>query len=476
MLRCHGVARAWFTPAHAGNTSFPRPRATIGTVHPRVRGEQLAKDRHDAGAHRFTPVYTGNTYDPTRDWIINPGSPPHAWGIPGGHRRCRRSCRFTPTCVGNTTSICGRRQPLPVHPHMRGECGSKSSPSFPDRGSPPHAWGIRRADLGSVPLLGFTPTCVGNTKIAAPVCPAIMVHPHMRGEYGPAACSAAIASGSPPHAWGILHPRDQAVDLPLVHPHMRGKYISHRKWPGIPLGSPPHAWGIQEKAPSCASRTRFTPTFVGNILGSGPAGRGSAGFTPTFVGNTHKITSTELSGVGSPSHMRGISCRSRWLASHQIHRRVRGEYGGPQVFSYARARFTPHMRGEHAPPGSAWRALARFTPTHAGNTPRPQKSPRSGEVHPHACGEYFSRRSQQIDDWGSPSRMRGTPHRVRGRQDKRRFTPAHAGNTTGAVAWSLAHPVHPRTCGEHCTTCETASPTYGSPPHMRGTLFPFSRW
>src|SRR5579862_4185311 len=91
------------------------------------------------------------------------GSPPHAWGP-------RYSCR--------------RRSGAPsVHPHMRGDHNAVLVSDRAVDGSPPHAWGPRPADGAGVFDGRFTPTCVGTTSSRPGRSPVTPVHPHMRGDH-----------------------------------------------------------------------------------------------------------------------------------------------------------------------------------------------------------------------------------------------------------------------------------------------------
>ena len=154
---------------------------------------------------RFTPTCVGNTSTSRVDDCLVPvhphmrgeyqndgkgfsiisGSPPHAWGIHNVERRIPGNIRFTPTCVGNTYR---RWRTL-----------------TPRNGSPPHAWGIHTSIGDDDVAPRFTPTCVGNTY-----CFAI---------------SSVRLSGSPPHAWGIRKVNEDGSITITVHPHMRGEYV-----------------------------------------------------------------------------------------------------------------------------------------------------------------------------------------------------------------------------------------------------------
>ena len=132
-----------FTPTCVGKTTGPREYTSGASVHPHMRGE----DRYSAiPAHRVD------------------GSPPHAWGRPVGVQyRCRRF-RFTPTCVGKTLVDAEVLTWRAVHPHMRGEDFTSMILSIDWRGSPPHAWGRLLSDKSNDLIDRFTPTCVGKTS------------------------------------------------------------------------------------------------------------------------------------------------------------------------------------------------------------------------------------------------------------------------------------------------------------------------
>ncbi|CAB1368090.1 protein of unknown function [Denitratisoma oestradiolicum] len=65
--------------------------------------------------------------------------------------------------------------------------------------------------------------------------------------------------------------------------------------------------------------------------------------------------------------------------------------------------------------------------------------------------------------------MRGTRTGHCRHLSRRRFIPAHAGNTYGAGASNGAGTVHPRACGEHQSSGRRAGAADGSSPRMRGT-------
>ena len=197
---------------------------------------------------------------------------------------------------------------------MRGEYDGSCSEHWCASGSPPHAWGILFGGKVSALVGRFTPTCVGNTSHSLVLPHPSSVHPHMRGEYLIAASSFWTVSGSPPHAWGILEIR-LAVVL-------------------------------------CQ---RFTPTCVGNTSGGG------CGWTEPAV----------------HPHMRGeYAIPSEWP-------RYFGMDGSP-----------PHAWGIH-PLQRILLGQDRFTPTCVGNTGMSQAFISAYPVHPHMRGEYVNDDSQE---------------------------------------------------------------------------------
>ena len=246
ILRFGGVndSNQRFTPTHVGNTGGSDSLRPAAPVHPHARGE-----------------YVRLTYSFGR----LRGSPPRTWGIRPGGPAGRRRRRFTPTHVGNTSTVRKGSFIEAVHPHARGEYAIGQYHRGKPRGSPPRTWGIPAlagfADVNH----RFTPTHVGNTSRCSRMGRLSAVHPHARGEYVPAHHHVVHDLGSPPRTWGIrcdirrdgrrrrftpTHVGNTSASRTVpsqssVHPHARGEYSGSRRKRLPELGSPPRTWGIR---------------------------------------------------------------------------------------------------------------------------------------------------------------------------------------------------------------------------------------
>ena len=131
------------------------------------------------------------------------------------------------------------------------------------------------------------------------------------------------------------------------------------------------------------------------------------------------------------------------------------------------------MRGAHVA-ALQHSQINRFIPAHAGSTRRLQWRVVSRAVHPRACGEHTASRIDVAYCGGSSPRMRGARVHSDEALARVRFIPAHAGSTGIARVRRHAGTVHPRACGEHCSTCPSIPEPSGSSPRMRGAPIPKS--
>ncbi len=251
------------TPTCVGNTPKGLSYDRGLRVHPHMRGEYLRSLAAETLAE---------------------GPPPHAWGIRPAVDQPQPNLGSTPTCVGNTYRGLRLWVSKSVHPHMRGEYDSVMWIAWFVAGPPPHAWGIQGRDDARLRRAGSTPTCVGNTPPRPSRAQRWPVHPHMRGEYDRSRQNRVFRDGPPPHAWGIRNnPFAPGLGCgstptcvgntgrcwppgrsPWVHPHMRGEYFIVEHYLLGLRGPPPHAWGILASTSGTRSRSRSTPTCVGN--------------------------------------------------------------------------------------------------------------------------------------------------------------------------------------------------------------------
>ena len=128
------------------------------------------------------------------------------------------------------------------------------------------------------------------------------------------------------------------------------------------------------------------------------------------------------------------------------------------------------MRGKPMLPTNSGE-LSWITPADAGKTARSDSLRRWKRDHPRGCGENRKTMTEDVEDAGSPPRMRGKPLPAACVLSKRRITPADAGKTSG---WKFAKTAcwdHPRGCGENLPVSDDVSSMMGSPPRMRGKPF-----
>ena len=242
----------------------------------------------------------------------------------------------------------------------------------------------------------------------------------------------------------------------------------------------PRMRGTRERAGRMDRPRRFIPAHAGNTRRfSQPRGRTTV--HPRACGEHFGTTIWETFAPGSSPRMRGTLKRSwrrlhakrfipahagntsgcgRWRAARPVHPRACGEHSSsvhpracgehpcetradpqscgssPRMRGTPPAgvpvprlpRFIPRMRGTQCHPGDI-AGRRRFIPAHAGNTRKSKTQAR------HVAG--------------SSPRMRGTRDEIHQQAPHGRFIPAHAGNTGGRRCRPSCHPVHPRACGEH---------------------------
>ena len=194
---------------------------------------------------------------------------------------------------------------------------------------------------------------------------------------------------------------------PTVHPHACGEHPHKRKHSSKKLGSSPRMWGTR----FCISRNDVFNRFI-----------------PTHVGNT-----------GRPCYA-GLDL--------SVHPHACGEHSYAPRFSRHRTGSSPRMWGTLLDPfmGSG---TTRFIPTHVGNTSNVLPFRIYYPVHPHACGEHQLPAGPVMGRAGSSPRMWGTQGSDQRALQMDRFIPTHVGNTHNLVRQKGICTVHPHACGEH---------------------------
>ena len=151
------------------------------------------------------------------------------------------------------------------------------------------------------------------------------------------------------------------------------------------------------------------------------------------------------------------------------HPRICGEHSWRLSWRCHEPGSSPHMRGTPVSVDENTVGIG-IIPAYAGNTCRYIRRWFSARDHPRICGEHKFTDDTARNAWGSSPHMRGTRGVRRHRKHDAGIIPAYAGNTV--VVWrglSLRRD-HPRICGEHKRHCIVRKRCAGSSPHMRGTL------
>ena len=416
--------------------------------------------------------------------------------------------RFIPTPVGNARLAGAGIGRWSVHPHARGERGSRCRIECQRFGSSPRPWGTPRAGHALPVQARFIPTPVGNAA-PAPRCPASSpVHPHARGERAELHRLDVLATGSSPRPWGTpaCEPASRAavrfIPTPVgnaarasacarcssVHPHARGE----RQAPGhggrTGRGSSPRPWGTQGRDQLGVADARFIPTPVGNASGT-PRGWLRRPVHPHARGERHITSLNQTWSTGSSPRPWGTPAAGR--AAARLVRFIPTPVGNAFL---RRCRSTrgpvhPHARGERSPASASivvstgssprpWGTPSgvqrhpptpRFIPTPVGNAPaRPRPAPRSA-VHPHARGERTQAAGHIIESNGSSPRPWGTLFRVAAQVLPRRFIPTPVGNAASRRPRRHCWSVHPHARGERMVAHQAPSRSAGSSPRPWGT-------
>ena len=133
-----------FIPSCDGNTTFTKLSAMPNQIHPLLRGEHQADLQGLTEEQDSSPLTRGT----------QPRFPSTAPLL-----------RFIPSCEGNTLGTLVQPISSKIHPLLRGEHTSCSSPAKFDKDSSPLARGTPTIETDFRPGRGFIPSCEGNTYI-----------------------------------------------------------------------------------------------------------------------------------------------------------------------------------------------------------------------------------------------------------------------------------------------------------------------
>ncbi|KFI48485.1 hypothetical protein BBOU_0614 [Bifidobacterium boum] len=130
------------------------------------------------------------------------GSSPHARGTHGMQVVRFQRIGIIPACAGNTMTRRSKDSTNRDHPRMRGEHKTQPRLASVPLGSSPHARGTRKFDFKKYVDAGIIPACAGNTQRSRAGPWRIRDHPRMRGEHIGLSRPSYPSRGSSPHARG----------------------------------------------------------------------------------------------------------------------------------------------------------------------------------------------------------------------------------------------------------------------------------
>ena len=152
-------------------------------------------------------------------------TPPQAWGRPPVIKSLTASCRNTPTSMGKTgqrRAYCRLDQ---KHPHKHGEDKTTFSAKLIQPETPPQAWGRLATTPKSLRNQRNTPTSMGKTHRVFRSKKRGKKHPHKHGEDRMLQKSGENRIETPPQAWGRLYINDTDTMKKRNTPTSMGKTV-----------------------------------------------------------------------------------------------------------------------------------------------------------------------------------------------------------------------------------------------------------
>ena len=236
--------------------------------------------------------------------------------------------------------------------------------------------------------------------------------------------------GSPPRMRGKVSMRDESGNILGITPAHAGKSGHHGH----------HGMAERDHPRACGEKYSHVSTMAG-ISGSPPRmrGKGKARVSPAprcRITPAHAGKSSCRSGAGCLDWDHPSACGEKFLRPKSGD----AEWGSP-----------PRMRGKAFDIDGDF-TVTRITPAHAGKS--------------------FPLFMPSIASLGSPPRMRGKAGVPAPVCSDLGITPAHAGKSSRGDSCRVTLWDHPRACGEKAVDALEEIDQRGSPPRMRGKVIP----
>ena len=351
-----------------------------------------------------------------------------------------------PARAGTTGLGLLRRGGFGAHPRSRGDHSPVATSTVSAVGSSPLARGPRTEAGTSNSSGGLIPARAGTTIVFYSSSFRFWAHPRSRGDHVSAIPHKVCAPGSSPLARGPRRGCTYALRggglIPAragttvcaaaelrgrrAHPRSRGDHSQNPDATNCAGGSSPLARG----PPQCAHRLRHQP-----------------GLIPARAGTT---------AVGE---MLTAAC---WA-----HPRSRGDHFDRFHIIASAVGSSPLARGP--PPSSLkWRGKTGLIPARAGTTQPQQLKEQPERAHPRSRGDHRVKAASAAVVWGSSPLARGPRNEDGTITQVTGLIPARAGTTASVRMNSTSIGAHPRSRGDHSSSCPSVATREGSSPLARG--------
>ena len=308
----------------------------------------------------------------------------------------------------------------------------------------------------------------------------------MRGKLGRGYIDMTAGGITPAHA-GKTKSQSHLIPSTRDHPRVCGENDRQRVPRNRQRGSPPRVRGKRRDASSCGEFRRITPACAGKTKKKDIPFLHVADH-PRVCGENAQNVNSAVSSDGSPPRVRGKhflmfllyviyritpACAGKTMLMLSKRRAYTDH---PRVCGENYASFTNLMLPDGSPPrvrGKLFPLLAsvrqiRITPACAGKTSSICPPIPCTPDHPRVCGENSFDSALIKEPVGSPPRVRGKLYPDTPGRQRPRITPACAGKTARMADLAARTADHPRVCGENAETLLSCLTSYGSPPRVRG--------